>query len=170
MILRDLAHSDVVVKELAIEIECGPLTTSTTSTPQTDTTITTNDTIPTTTPPTTIMTTPYSTVPWSTSALFYEPCAYVTEGGAARLSCGLGTISNITFASYGLPIGDCYTGFTADPECNAADSLSVVEGICVGLQGCTIDAINVRSVFAAGISLCVYAPVVLSSKVASLLL
>ena len=133
-------------KEIAIEIECGTLPSlPTASTPQSTTAPSTSLTIPKTTHATTLFTTPYVSTDATSSAQPYDTCAYVTEGGTAFLSCSSNDIiSSISFASYGLPIGDCATGFAIDPECDANNSLALVEGMCVGLHSCTIDATNVR--------------------------
>ena len=56
---------------------------------------------------------------------------------AATLDCGsYGTISDITFASYGTPTGYC--GSLAKGSCDAPTSLDVVKGLCVGKASCTV--------------------------------
>lgn len=78
-------------------------------------------------------------------------CGFVNSGGKGNIwnttldcaSSGGGTISAITFASYGRPAGMCagYAGQTplkADPRCDAAGAKAVVESACVGKPSCTI--------------------------------
>jgi hypothetical protein len=57
---------------------------------------------------------------------------YVVVGCAAG-----GTIINVTFASFGTPVGNCSTGF-ATGACASNTSLLVVEATCLGRQGCAI--------------------------------
>jgi hypothetical protein len=67
-------------------------------------------------------------------------CTFVNFAGTwdGSLDCGnYGTISNITFASYGTPNGQCGS-LTTTPSCDAPSSLSVVQGLCVGNPSCVI--------------------------------
>jgi hypothetical protein len=68
----------------------------------------------------------------------------VPQGMTARLDCGQddgGTFEEITFASFGTPK---HTGATifdwATTECHAANSLSVVQKLCLGRNSCDIEA------------------------------
>ena len=86
------------------------------------------------------------TILWDcTRAAFCAPpttstCAVVDEHAQMALSCPRGVITNITFASYGTPSGDCSQDGTHDDfaisDCHASNSLSVVRSLCVGNQYC----------------------------------
>jgi len=66
-------------------------------------------------------------------------CATATEGATLSLSCGAGgTITQVVFASYGTPTGQC--GGYATSACNAAASAQTVKGACVGKSTCAVDA------------------------------
>ena len=68
-------------------------------------------------------------------------CAAVPENGSAQLACPAGeVIKQIDFASYGTPTGTC--GSFSFGACNASDSLSTVQALCVGKSSCTIAAAN----------------------------
>lgn len=77
-------------------------------------------------------------------------CSAVREGSEAAgqlpnlvsLDCGTQTIGGIDFASYGSPVGDCSTGFTRNPSCDAANSASIVAKLCVGKHTCAIPVNN----------------------------
>ena len=58
----------------------------------------------------------------------------------ANMTCPHGgVISSIGFASYGAPTGDCYVdGLSANPSCNAPDSMAVVSAACLGMSSCLI--------------------------------
>ena len=68
------------------------------------------------------------------------------EIGEITLTCtDGGAIKAIDFASYGLPTGTCNSsagsagsGYTADPRCNAVDTVAKVSALCVGKSTCTI--------------------------------
>ena len=81
---------------------------------------------------------------WSVSgaAPGYTECASVAENSDAVLTCDGGVFTDVAFASYGTPSGSCAKGFTEDPTCNAATSVSVVKAACVGKSSCTITASN----------------------------
>ena len=67
-------------------------------------------------------------------------CATAAENGNLVLTAPAGgTISAITFASYGTPTGSC--GSYATSACNAPTSTSVVTSACVGQNTCSI-AVN----------------------------
>ena len=68
-------------------------------------------------------------------------CATAAENGNLVLTAPAGgTISAITFASYGTPTGSC--GSYATSACNAPTSTSVVTSACVGQNTCSIAANN----------------------------
>lgn len=68
-------------------------------------------------------------------------CDTAGENGSVNLSCAAGkTITKIVFASYGTPTGAC--GSYAIGSCNSASSVSVVQGLCVGQQSCSVPATN----------------------------
>jgi hypothetical protein len=50
-------------------------------------------------------------------------------------------ISEVRFASYGLPTSDCGNGLSAT-SCHASNSLAVLAEKCVGQQSCTVAASN----------------------------
>ena len=63
------------------------------------------------------------------------------ENQIATLSCGAGsTITNVTFASYGLPSGSC--GNFALGSCNALNSTTIVSALCLGKMNCSITPSN----------------------------
>lgn len=72
-------------------------------------------------------------------------CGFVNSGGAGNpwtttIDCGgrgLGTISAVTFASYGTPVGYCGQQ-TRNPSCDAPGVASVVSAACVGKSSCTL--------------------------------
>lgn len=71
-----------------------------------------------------------------------EKCAVANENNNATLSCPAGEIiSRIDFASYGLPTGDCDTGYLSG-TCHATTSASKVEAACLGRASCTVSASN----------------------------
>jgi hypothetical protein len=68
-------------------------------------------------------------------------CAVVDEKDTAEVSCPAGgTISSVDFASFGTPEGSCLTGLVVNSSCNAADSKTVVEKLCLGKASCSISA------------------------------
>lgn len=60
-----------------------------------------------------------------------------TSVGNLTLACPSGTISKIEFASYGTPSGECGS-FSVNASCNAGNTTSVVESLCVGKESCRI--------------------------------
>ncbi|PKA53215.1 Beta-galactosidase 7 [Apostasia shenzhenica] len=65
-------------------------------------------------------------------------CANAAEGKTVALSCQGGQkISNIEFASFGNPTGSC--GSFQKGDCEAKESLSVIQKACVGQATCTIE-------------------------------
>lgn len=79
--------------------------------------------------------------PPSGSALC-TPASWVGQQTAPiTLTCGLcgGTITAITFASYGTPTGNCPD--YAIGSCHAANSSAVVSQLCVGANSCVIDPV-----------------------------
>ncbi len=89
-------------------------------------------------------------------------CSYVPEHANASINCLSGVIEAITFASFGTPFGTCaegillddsnvatndsyiimysYTGFVANPSCDANTTLAIVEGLCLGQASCSVYA------------------------------
>ena len=68
-------------------------------------------------------------------------CGTAPENGAVALSCPAGQIvERVVFASYGNPSGAC--GGFSNGTCNAANSISAVESLCVGRSTCTVPATN----------------------------
>lgn len=67
----------------------------------------------------------------------------VAENSDLTLTCaaGSGSITNITFASFGTPSGTCGS-FAADSKCDSAASMATVAAACVGKTSCTISATN----------------------------
>eukprot|EP00026_Physarum_polycephalum_P001443 Phypoly_transcript_01444.p1 GENE.Phypoly_transcript_01444~~Phypoly_transcript_01444.p1 ORF type:complete len:1095 (+),score=131.93 Phypoly_transcript_01444:37-3285(+) len=75
------------------------------------------------------------------SSWFRDPglCVSAAENTNATLECPNGVISNITFASFGLPTGTC-GNFTMNPSCNANDTVGIVSKLCVGKTLCEVPA------------------------------
>jgi len=69
-------------------------------------------------------------------------CDNVGEGGEVSFICPDPTqiITSVTFASYGTPSGTCGSFVTGG--CNAADSVSIVQSFCIGLNACSFGATN----------------------------
>ena len=65
-------------------------------------------------------------------------CAEVINLATMSMFCATGTISAITFASYGTPTGTC--GNWAVGSCNAANSTAIVTKACVGKSSCSFPA------------------------------
>eukprot|EP01102_Stenamoeba_stenopodia_P022766 TRINITY_DN9617_c0_g1_i1.p1 TRINITY_DN9617_c0_g1~~TRINITY_DN9617_c0_g1_i1.p1 ORF type:complete len:634 (-),score=146.63 TRINITY_DN9617_c0_g1_i1:62-1906(-) len=63
-------------------------------------------------------------------------CATVVAGESMTLSCDIGVIESIDFASYGNPSGGCSNFQQGD--CAAGNSMSVVSSLCLGKAYCTI--------------------------------
>jgi hypothetical protein len=61
------------------------------------------------------------------------------------------TISAVTYASYGTPVGTCPGTFT-NGSCTAANSKTVVDKLCLGKQSCRIDATNLAQTDDASVS------------------
>jgi hypothetical protein len=71
-----------------------------------------------------------------------SPTVIVSEGSTATVGCPAGKIiTNVAFASYGLPSGLCETLSTTS-TCHAASSLSTVKAACVGKLSCSVAANN----------------------------
>ncbi|XP_071908360.1 beta-galactosidase 15-like [Coffea arabica] len=64
-------------------------------------------------------------------------CANVEEGNILDLSCQGRVMTRIDFASFGNPDGVC--GAFTKGNCEASDSLSVVQDACIGKSRCSID-------------------------------
>ena len=78
----------------------------------------------------------------SAGACITQACGSAPENGSTTLTCPAGSvISGLPYASYGTPTGSCPGPFT-DGACNGTNSLSVLEGLCLGLNSCTFTADN----------------------------
>jgi len=73
---------------------------------------------------------------WSTQQTY---CSTVPEHAVIHFQCVSGTISQIVFASFGTPNGECGS-FTVNPACNAKNSVEIVSKACLGKSSCTIEA------------------------------
>lgn len=69
-------------------------------------------------------------------------CGNVGEGFSVHLSCQRngGIINRVDFASYGTASGVC--GQMEQGNCHAADSLNVIEQVCIGQEECNVPATN----------------------------
>lgn len=75
-----------------------------------------------------------------------QGCGVVGAGGAMALSCpGTQLISNITFASYGVPVGGCPSNLLRNPACDAdspagwgANATFAVEALCLRKARCSV--------------------------------
>lgn len=71
-------------------------------------------------------------------------CGEVNENWPSQptltLQCAFGFLKTITFASYGMPLGTCSSGFSINASCNAPTTMGVVTSLCVGQPFCTIPA------------------------------
>jgi len=64
----------------------------------------------------------------------------VQEGQTLELTAATGYVfTNVVFASFGTPSGGC-GAFSASASCNFANSVSVVQSLCVGKTSCSITA------------------------------
>eukprot|EP01113_Clastostelium_recurvatum_P001165 TRINITY_DN10483_c0_g1_i5.p1 TRINITY_DN10483_c0_g1~~TRINITY_DN10483_c0_g1_i5.p1 ORF type:complete len:954 (+),score=189.46 TRINITY_DN10483_c0_g1_i5:3058-5919(+) len=69
-------------------------------------------------------------------------CGTFLETYSLDLNCNYsGRITDIAFASYGTPEGNCPSP-SIDPACHADTSLSVVRNACLGRSACSIQASN----------------------------
>lgn len=68
------------------------------------------------------------------------PCRTEQENKALTLSCDVGTISAVNFASFGTASGSCDSGFVIDSSCHSEVSQIKLEQACLGLDSCTVDA------------------------------
>lgn len=66
-------------------------------------------------------------------------CGTGDEGENVNLEC-MDEIASIPFASYGTPTGDC--GTYKASSCNNNNTMSIVEGLCVGKKSCSIPVSN----------------------------
>lgn len=68
-------------------------------------------------------------------------CQEVPEHSTAKLGCPTGeTIKSVDFASFGVPLGSCSSGFSANATCDDHGTKKAVEALCVGKSTCSIDA------------------------------
>jgi hypothetical protein len=66
-------------------------------------------------------------------------CGSILNLQDLTLTCVNGTINNVSFASYGTPIGAC-PSWGANASCNSPNSLAVVQSQCLGQSSCTVTA------------------------------
>ncbi|XP_019459770.1 PREDICTED: beta-galactosidase 15 isoform X2 [Lupinus angustifolius] len=67
-----------------------------------------------------------------------KACANAYEGNKLELACNENqVISEVKFASFGLPVGNC--GSFKKGECDSSNALSVIKSQCVGQQSCSIE-------------------------------
>jgi len=68
-------------------------------------------------------------------------CQVVPENTNLVITCLSGTIQQVDFASFGLPTGSCVgNSLQVDSSCDASDSVSIVQQLCVGKSSCTVAA------------------------------
>lgn len=68
-------------------------------------------------------------------------CATAAEEETLSLTCPEGgTITTVDFASYGTSTGEC--GAFSAGECDAANSVSVIEAACAGQSTCSVEVTN----------------------------
>ena len=66
-------------------------------------------------------------------------CGTMYEEGALTLACeGGGSFTDVAFASFGTPVGDCASGLVRNASCDAAASAAVARAACVGRSSCTL--------------------------------
>jgi hypothetical protein len=66
-------------------------------------------------------------------------CGTMYEEGALTLACeGGGNFSDVAFASFGTPAGDCASGLLRNASCDADASVAVARAACVGRPSCTL--------------------------------
>ncbi len=70
-------------------------------------------------------------------------CAQVINLDNIEFYCATGVINAITFASYGTPTGSCGS-WAVDPTCNAANTTSIVESLCLNKNSCSFAASTQR--------------------------
>eukprot|EP01065_Artemidia_motanka_P024845 TRINITY_DN29764_c0_g1_i1.p1 TRINITY_DN29764_c0_g1~~TRINITY_DN29764_c0_g1_i1.p1 ORF type:complete len:1083 (+),score=269.43 TRINITY_DN29764_c0_g1_i1:53-3250(+) len=73
------------------------------------------------------------------------PLITTDSPAVVHLRCEAGTVTNITFASYGTPTGHCLgnstpgaNDFAVDRNCDAAKSVEVAAEDCIGKPNCTV--------------------------------
>jgi hypothetical protein len=70
-----------------------------------------------------------------------QQCALAPENQMAAVSCGDGdSIADISFASFGTPVGGCGAGLASNASCHSDSSLQVVKKLCIGLSNCSVPA------------------------------
>jgi alpha-L-rhamnosidase len=70
-----------------------------------------------------------------------EQCALAPENQAASIDCGDGgSIADVSFASFGTPVGGCGAGLASNASCHSESSLQVVKTLCVGQRNCSVPA------------------------------
>ncbi|KAL2347737.1 hypothetical protein Fmac_001737 [Flemingia macrophylla] len=68
-------------------------------------------------------------------------CANTYEGHALELACSEDrVISDIKFASFGVPTGEC--GSFEKGQCESPTTLSVLRRRCLGKQGCSVEVLE----------------------------
>lgn len=66
-------------------------------------------------------------------------CIMNGEHETAHLTCSSGTISEISFASFGMPTGSC-GHFNKNSSCDAPNSVDVIKTMCIGKNSCDVPA------------------------------
>ena len=84
-------------------------------------------------------------VDWTTNVANTGTCALAPENSVMNLTCQgangqVGTFSQVLFASFGTPNGNCPNFSTG--TCNSNNSVAVVTAACVGKSTCSIPATN----------------------------
>jgi len=70
-----------------------------------------------------------------------QQCALAPVNQMAFINCGDGgSIIDISFASFGTPVGGCGAGLTLNTSCRSVSSLEVVKALCVGQSNCSAPA------------------------------
>jgi alpha-L-rhamnosidase len=70
-----------------------------------------------------------------------QQCALAPENQMAFINCGDGgSIIDISFASFGTPVGGCGAGLALNTSCHSVSSLEVVKALCVGQSNCSVPA------------------------------
>lgn len=65
-------------------------------------------------------------------------CDVAGEGTEATIDCFPGVIENITFASFGTPVGTCDGGLAVNHSCHSNQSMGKVEAACLGKSNCSV--------------------------------
>jgi alpha-L-rhamnosidase len=70
-----------------------------------------------------------------------QQCALAPENQLVSIECGDGgSIVDISFASFGTPVGGCGAALASNVSCHSESSLQVVKTLCVGQKNCSVPA------------------------------